>query len=160
MPVSTLIQSGLASKSLDYFGTVRGRLGFLATPTLLVYGSAGLAYGGAQASTLIGQAITGAPAVPNLYSAFGSVSNTRVGWTAGGGVEWLFLPNWSVKVEYLYYDLGSVTYGLSPLANFTTGGTLFTLGAPVSRTHFNGNIVRVGVNYHFNWGAPPVVAKY
>jgi outer membrane immunogenic protein len=155
-----LIQSALASKSMDYFGTVRGRIGFLATPTLLVYGTGGLAYGGIHSSTLIGQAIAGAPAVPNLYSAFGSVSNTRVGWTAGGGVEWLFLPHWSVKLEYLYYDLGSVTYGLGLLANFNTGGTLFTLGAPVSRTHFNGNIVRAGVNYHFNWGAPPVVARY
>jgi outer membrane immunogenic protein len=124
----SLIQSALASKSMDYFGTVRGRIGFLATPTLLVYGTGGLAYGGIHSSTLIGQAITGAPAVPNIYSAFGSVSNTRVGWTAGGGVEWLFLPNWSIKLEYLYYDLGSVTYGLSPLANFNTGGTLFTLG--------------------------------
>jgi outer membrane immunogenic protein len=37
------------------------------------------------------------------------------GWTAGGGVEWLFLPNWSLKVEYLYYDLGRVIFGLSPL---------------------------------------------
>ncbi|WGJ14025.1 outer membrane beta-barrel protein [Methylocapsa sp. D3K7] len=158
----SIIQTAVASKSLEYFGTVRGRIGFLATPTLLVYGTGGLAYGGAHASTLIGQDFTGSPFLPNLYTASGSVTNTRVGWTAGGGVEWLFLPNWSAKVEYLYYDLGSVTYGLSPLANFSTalGGTLFTLGAPVSRTHFSGNVVRVGVNYHFNWGAPPVVAKY
>ena len=56
--------------------------------------------------------------LPNHYSSFGSFSNSRVGWTAGGGVEWLFAPNWSVKVEYLYYDLGSVTYGLSPSAEF------------------------------------------
>jgi outer membrane immunogenic protein len=146
---------------MDYFGTVRGRIGVLATPTLLVYGTGGLAYGGIHSSTLIGQAIAGAPAVPNIYSAFGSVSNTRVGWTAGGGVEWLFLPNWSIKLEYLYYDLGSVTYGLSPLQNFNSAGTLFTSGASVSRARFTGNIARAGLNYHFNlWGPGPVVAKY
>jgi outer membrane immunogenic protein len=97
--------------------------------------------------------------VPNHYSSFGSISNSRVGWTAGGGVEWLFAPNWSVKVEYLHYDIGRVTYGLSPLDNFNTAGMLFTSGAPVASARFNGNIVRAGLNYHFTFPAP-VVAKY
>ena len=38
-----------------------------------------------------------------------SITQTRVGWTAGGGVEWKFDPRWSVKAEYLYVDLGSTT---------------------------------------------------
>jgi outer membrane immunogenic protein len=149
-------------KSLNYLGTVRGRLGWLITPTWLVYGTGGLAYGSVNASTGIVQAVLNDGVLPSPYGSFGSVSSTRIGWTAGGGVEWMFLPNWSAKLEYLYYDLGSVTYGSSPLANFSTvgGGTLFTLGAPVSRVSFKGNVVRAGINYHFNWGAAPVVARY
>jgi outer membrane immunogenic protein len=93
---------------------------------------------------------------------FGSFNSTRVGWTAGGGVEWMFSPNWSLKAEYLYYNLGSVTYNLSPLIHtltippFTTVASAF----PHSSTRFNGNIVRAGLNYHFNWAPPPIVAKY
>jgi outer membrane immunogenic protein len=155
------IDQNLSSRRrLDYLGTVRGRVGFTITPTFLVYGTGGLAYGQTKASTSITQ-IVESEALPFHYSSFGSFSNSRVGWTAGGGAEWLFAPNWSVKVEYLYYDLGSVTYGLSPLQNFNSAGTLFTSGAPVSRTRFTGNIVRAGLDYHFTFPPPPpIVSKY
>jgi outer membrane immunogenic protein len=84
----------------------------------------------------------------------------RVGWTAGGGLEWLFAPNWSLKVEYLYYDLGRVSYALFPLQQFGGFGTVLdTVGASQSSTRFSGNIVRAGLNYHFTFPAP-VVAKY
>jgi len=157
-PGNPIDQTLSSSRKQDYLGTVRGRLGFTIAPTLLVYGTGGVAYGQTQSSTSITQFVEAAPA---NYSSFGTFSNTRVGWTAGGGIEWLFAPNWSVKAEYLYYDLGSVTYGLSPLQNFNIAGTLFTSGTPVSRTRFTGNIVRAGLNYHFNlWGPAPVVAKY
>ena len=107
---------------------MRGRVGYLFTPTLLIYGTAGFAYGGVDA--------------------FG-FSNTRTGWTAGGGLEWLFAPHWSAKVEYLYVDLAS---------NGTTGAFGWTLG---NHFHPQLNVVRVGVNYHFNFAPPaPVVAKY
>jgi outer membrane immunogenic protein len=160
-PANPIDQNLSSTRRLDYLGTVRGRLGFTITPTLLVYGTGGLAYGQTKSSTSITQIVENAPALPDHYSSFGSFSNTRVGWTAGGGIEWLFAPNWSVKAEYLYYDLGSVTYGLSPLQNFNPAGTLFTSGAPAARTRFTGNIVRAGLNYHFNlWGPGPIVAKY
>ena len=125
IPVAAINGSNL---SLDYIGTVRGRAGWLFTPTLLVYGTAGFAYGG--------------------VSAWGQ-SNIRTGWTAGGGLEWMFAPNWSAKVEYLYADLQD-------------GGITGTFGYNYGY-HFHPeiNIVRAGVNYHFNWAAPaPVLAKY
>jgi outer membrane immunogenic protein len=159
-PANPINQTLTSTRDLDYLGTVRGRLGFTITPTLLVYGTGGLAYGQTQASTSITQVVLGPSAVPNPYSSFGSFSNTRAGWTAGGGLEWLFAPNWSLKAEYLYYDLGTVTFGLSPLQNFNTAGKLFTAGAPVSRTRFTGNIVRGGLNYHFYTAPPPIVSKY
>jgi len=114
--------------SLPWFGTLRGRAGYLVTPTLLLYGTAGFAYGGVDAW---------------------GWSNTRTGWTAGGGVEWMFMPNWSAKAEYLFVDLDS---------GGATGGFGWNYGY-----HFHPqiNVVRAGVNYHFNWGAPaPVLAKY
>ena len=117
-----------ANISLPWFGTVRGRVGYLFTPTFLIYGTAGFAYG--------------------QVDAFG-FNNTRTGWTAGGGAEWLFAPHWSVKAEYLYVDLDS---------NGTTGTFGWTYG---QHFHPQLNVVRLGVNYHFNFAAPaPVVAKY
>jgi outer membrane immunogenic protein len=150
-----------STKDIHYLGTVRGRLGFTLTPTFLVYGTGGLAYGGVSSSTNITETL-GFTDTPDPFGTFGNFSQSRVGWTAGGGLEWLFAPNWSLKVEYLYYDLGRVTYPLTPIQQFGGFGTLLeTVTAVQSSTRFNGNIVRAGLNYHFIWPAPaPVVAKY
>jgi outer membrane immunogenic protein len=166
-PAETIVSTNTATKSLDYLGTVRGRIGYLFTPTLLAYATGGLAYGGVNSSSRIFQVNLGTPVTAGLpstpFGAGGSYSSTNAGWTVGGGVEWMFLPNWSAKLEYLYYDLGSVTYSLGALANFSNAPAAAPLYASIASasTHFNGHLVRVGVNYHFNWGAPaPVVAKY
>jgi outer membrane immunogenic protein len=108
------------------------------------------------------QANTYVNGTPDIFSAAGAYSDTRAGWTAGGGVEWMFAPNWSAKVEYLYYDLGSATYALTPLVNANCGSAGACYGSfAQSSVRFDGHIVRGGVNYHFNWGDPaPVVAKY
>ena len=73
------------------------------------------------------------------------------------------MPNWSAKLEYLYYDLGTVTlnsvvtWGAYGLAS----GELWYAYSTSASARFNGNLVRAGVNYHFNWGVPvPVLAKY
>jgi outer membrane immunogenic protein len=120
--------------SLTWFGTVRGRVGWLFTPTLLVYGTGGFAYG-----------------ETNPFS----FSSTSTGWTAGGGVEWLFAPNWSAKVEYLHAELtgsGNGSWGW----NFVSNHHQLDL-----------NLVRAGVAYHFDWlkvlGAltgRPIVASF
>jgi hypothetical protein len=57
----------------------------------------------------------------------------RLGWIAGGGAEYMFAPHWTVKAEYLYYDLGSVTYALSPIVQTTATGVPF-LGRLLRRT--------------------------
>ncbi len=148
-----------ASKSIDYLGTVRGRLGFLFNPTLLIYGTGGLGYGGANASAnflgtdtlLTSQAvITGA-----------NYSDTLVGWTVGGGLEWMFAPHWSAKVEDLYYDLGRLSRQPGLAVVSTAPGVAYGAIAAQNNVSFNGHIVRAGLNYHFDWAAPaPVVAKY
>ncbi len=135
--LNPLLPGGNAGLSLPWFGTLRGRVGYLFTPTMLLYGTGGFAYGGVQSN-------------------FSGGSNTRTGWTAGGGVEWMFMPNWSAKAEYLYTDLSS-------------GGGWWAAAAPGFagygnlgyHNHPQFNVVRVGVNYHFNTYAPaPVMAKY
>jgi outer membrane immunogenic protein len=147
-----------ASQRLDYLGTVRGRIGFLITPTLLIYGTGGLAYGGANLNTS-GLAIDGSGVAAPVFGG-SSYSDTRVGWTAGGGLEWMFHPNWSAKVEYLYYDLGTLTTTPGVALVATPAGVAFGGVSQQASAHFNGNIVRAGLNYHFNWGAPAPVSKY
>jgi len=96
-----------------------------------------------------------------LGAGYRTINYNKVGWTAGGGIEWMAFPNWSVKIEYLYYDLGSVT-STGVLSAFTPVPPVAGVYAlSESKTHLNGNVVRAGINYHFNWFEPaPVVAKY
>lgn len=146
------ITSGAVSQRLNYLGTVRGRLGWTATPNLLIYGTGGFAYGGVESNTslAIGSNVGGVPA--GFTS--GSFSDTRTGWAAGAGFEWMFVPNWTAKLEYLHYDLGSATYatgGYSVNVGPTSlpGGGFATI-ATSTTAHFNGDIVRVGLNYIFH----------
>jgi len=134
------------SRNLDYLGTLRARVGSTVVPNLLFYGTGGLAYGHVSSTTSVSQqGVTG----------FGAFDATRVGWTAGAGVEWMFTGNWTAKLEYLHYDLGSATYSNGALA-FDVGtatspfrGTGISSIASSSTVHFNGDVVRVGVNYRF-----------
>ena len=129
-----------------YLGTLRPRLGYLVTPTLLLYGTGGLAYGNAIAP----KAYTGIGAA-GLWGVRLDHNDTLLpGWTAGGGVEWMFHPNWSVKVEYLYVQLAHS----DPL--YLTNAGVWPV-CDKSAMH----VVRAGINYHFNWGAPaPILASY
>ena len=143
---------GTGSQKIDWFGTLRGRVGWLPVNSLLVYATGGLAYGHVQTdmsftANVINNAspINGSTAVSNL--------TTRAGWTIGGGLEWMFAPNWTIKGEYLYYDLGHVTLD-STLELFKVGPTPAEsgLGASAnirSEVHYNGSIARVGLNYKF-----------
>jgi outer membrane immunogenic protein len=139
--------SGTMRAAIDWFGTVRGRAGVLATPTTLLYVTGGLAYGGVKSSGNITDAcfIGAPPACTPLSWAFSNTS-TKAGWTVGGGVEGV-VPNsinWTWKIEYLYLNLGSVSgTGFEASADF---GLL-----PYSwSTRVTDNILRVGVNYHFH----------
>jgi outer membrane immunogenic protein len=118
---------------LDWFGTTRARLGVLATPNVLFYGTAGVAYGQVKDNVTI--TVAGA-------SAIATFSDVKAGWTAGGGVEGAFGGGWSAKLEYLYMDLGKTEQTF-------TGVGFGTIASETRRT--TDNIVRVGLNY--KWGA-------
>jgi outer membrane immunogenic protein len=142
----------------SYVGTFRGRLGVTVVPSVLLYVTGGLAYGGVKSNTAISQSGINATneGLPfTITPASGSFSGMRTGYAAGAGAEWMFASHWSAKLEYLYYDLGSVTYSTGSLASSAFGPTNFTgSGNGVVNTsttvHLNNNIVRAGVNYHFN----------
>jgi outer membrane immunogenic protein len=153
----SMLSNARASSTLNYLGTVRGRIGYLVRPSLLVYGTGGLAYGGVSTGITNAQTYTDIPGA--MLVGRNSYSNTQVGWTAGGGIEWMFMQNWSAKAEYLYYDLGR---GSSTAINnvFYSSGFVRPQGLTQYSTHFNGNIVRLGVNYHMNFAAAPVIAKF
>jgi outer membrane immunogenic protein len=149
-----------ADYGLRWFGTFRARAGVLVDPRVLLYVTGGLAYGEVKADYTSG--IFGAPL------ALLSTSTTRAGWTVGAGVEGAFWNNWSLKAEYLYVDLGTVSSGALAAATSTvitpnvpgqgfTTVTDTTLAA-ASSLRVRDNIFRVGLNYRFDAG--PVVARY
>ena len=102
-----------ATGKLPWFGTVRGRVGYT-WDRVMLYATGGYAYQQFEVSATI----------PGVSVA---VSNTRGGYTVGGGVEWAFFDRWSAKGEYLYIN---------------TNGS--GLGGRIDN-----NIVRAGVNYRF-----------
>lgn len=133
-------------QKLQWFGTVRGRVGILATPKVLFYGTGGLAFGEIKTTGTM----TGFTPAGVAIGSIGSTSTTRAGWTAGVGVEGKITRNWSAKLEYLYMDLGRFSSGPFTLAPAST------VGVNVS-SHFTDHILRAGINYQFDG---PVVAKY
>ncbi len=154
VPVTTSL---LASSRINYLGTLRGRLGFTVTPTLLGYITGGLAYGGTNASLNFVQ--TGTNGFAGTGAA--STSATRLGWTVGAGVEWALANAWSAKLEYLHYDLGSSSFANAGIALPTSAvfpNQIYQTN--FARVRYSGDIVRVGLNYRFGGSAGPVVAKY
>jgi len=123
------------------FGTDRIRLGADLNGWLL-YGTAGIGYGDVNA----GQN----PCGLTIFGGFSCHEQLRSGWVAGGGVEKMFAPHWSAKIEYLHYDLGNkINY---------TPATIFGGNSVIVLER--GDMVRAGVNYKFDWLLGPVVAKY
>ncbi len=127
------------------FGTVRGRLG-VAFDRALIYATGGLAYRTGNYSWNY---------FDTLFAATGGASaGLKLGWTIGGGVEYAFAPNWTVKAEYLHSDFGTVD--TTGIVVSTTGG----VNVVSTSARHRSDLVRLGVNYKFGWGGAPVVAKY
>jgi len=116
--------------------SVTGRLGYTWGAALL-YAKGGVGFRDGESINVTSTAL-GTPL------AFAS-SNHDTGYTVGAGLEYLFAPNWSAKLEYQYYNFGSTTVTVPP--------TSVVSYRPDEHT------VKLGVNYRFNWGGP-MVAKY
>jgi outer membrane immunogenic protein len=136
------------SKRLEYLGTVRARLGILATPQFLLYATGGLAYGEAKLNSTFTSTILGANALANPFGGSFGTSSTRVGFAVGAGAEYKFTQNLSARVEYLYYNLGSISNGFN-YTQVNNVATPFLSVGGATRTRFDGHIARVAINYHF-----------
>lgn len=143
------------TQRLDWFGTVRARVGILPASDWLIYATGGLAFGSVSSSMDL------APVQCCSAESFGGYVNPtrRFGWTAGAGVEKQIAPNWTMKAEYLYFDLGSVGYA-NPCVTSRSDDSVICTGfaSPpsfssdvVTRQH----ILRVGINYQFGALQPP-----
>jgi len=130
-------------------GSFRGRIGW-AWNNWLFYGTGGVAFTDFTSNYQFASILTD------------DRTSTRVGWTAGGGIEWAFNNNWIFGVEYRYSDFGHFTDNdLFSLGATTTG----LLGTPLvvanERHHLTENRIQARVSYKFDWFNPaPVVAKY
>lgn len=109
--------AGPLSTNLNWLGTGRARAGY-AIDNYLFYVTGGAAWGEVEAANAV----------------FGGGSETRLGWTVGGGVETKLTQNWSAKLEYLYVDLGDKN--------------TYTAVGPVD-VSLTSHIVRLGLNYKF-----------
>jgi outer membrane immunogenic protein len=127
--------TNLGEQKTNVLGTLRGRLG-IASQNTLFYATGGLAYGHVESSFRI------IPPAPGPAELAAGEDKWKVGWTVGAGIEHLFNQNWSVKAEYLYYNLGS-----SNLALVTVAGAPPETGVVSYKNA--GHIVRAGLNYHF-----------
>ena len=116
--------SFICTTKMRSFGTLRGRLGTTVLDNLMLYVTGGLAYGDIRATRNVSATIS---------------DNWRAGWTLGGGGEMMLLPNWSVKLEYLY-------------ATFPGTATTYIVtasGTPVAAVERDVQVVRAGLNWHF-----------
>ena len=137
-PPATVVTNG--TREMDYLGTVRGRLGY-AFDNLLLYATGGFAYGGGAENNINGS------------------NDMRYGYTVGGGLEYGFSQNWSMKIEGLYVSLdrrnGGNAVGSGTFNGATNTVTLNTTGSEFRNLDFG--LVRVGLNYKFGG---PAVARY
>jgi outer membrane immunogenic protein len=154
IPLCTTTVTGVSmDQNLRWFGTARARFGFVPWDHLMLYATAGAAFGEidstATTSTTTTLTLGGTPIVaPTTALATANLTNRRAGWTVGGGAEWVLSGPWTAKLEYLFVDLGSYS-------NTVPGNP----GVPSTQisSHVTDNIVRVGINYRFGG---PVVARY
>jgi outer membrane immunogenic protein len=135
--VGAVFPGGLAyNNNQRGLGSLTGRVGYTWGPGLL-YVKGGYAYSDNNESVTFAGTPIG----------FITRGDHRNGYTVGAGLEYMFAPSWSAKVEYDYYNFGNATFAapaaLAPTGSFTTDDHTF----------------KAGVNYRFNWGMP-VAARY
>ena len=109
-----------------WLATFRGRLGYLVVPNMNFYATGGLAVANVDRTSVV---------TLNGNTSNVSDSTTHAGWTLGAGLEWMFRPGWSAKVEYLYVDLGDVSCAACLPA--------------ASNADFRAHVVRAGLNFRF-----------
>ena len=147
---SNALIEGEGNNEARWLATVRGRFGF-AIDRALVYATGGIAIGrvNSAASIRVNDSFLGTPIVDAEWS--GTFAKTRVGWALGAGFQYAVSENWSVKAEYLRYDLGKHSYALNStnpdsVLPYDSGDYAMTIRV---KARTAGDIFRVGLNYRF-----------
>jgi outer membrane immunogenic protein len=138
-------QFNTLQQQIDYFGTLRGRLGAV-KDSVVYYVTGGAAFGHVRQS--VNATATGV----GLFVS-GASSAEMIGWTVGGGIEAALWGNWTAKAEYLYMNLGSI----STSVDVSTPGAPGTLA---TNSTVRDHVVRIGANYHFDTGSGAITARY
>jgi outer membrane immunogenic protein len=145
LPETTSLES-----NIDWFGTLRGRAGFVVHDNWLLYATGGLAYANVD-HKLSDDCVLCGNSPANLGPFSQSNDKTKLGWTLGGGMELLHDSRWVLRAEALYVDLGSETHSYSPPGSqFVPGVGTFTAGTAVVKWDDDFWVARLGVAYKFD----------
>jgi outer membrane immunogenic protein len=125
--------------NIDFLNTFRARMGYVLPQNMLVYGTAGLAYGGVTTT----HNLTSTGGADNVGSNFDRF-DIDFGWTIGGGIEYPLSDRISVRTEYLYADLGTRTFLNGTLS--IPSPTIIS-GAADYRQSTRAHVVRFAINY-------------
>jgi outer membrane immunogenic protein len=137
--IADLTNVGHQSAGLQWLGTARLRAGY-AFDRALIFATGGLAYGGVKAESSASE-YDGSNT--DLFA--GSASGAKLGYALGGGVEYAFAANMSLKAEYLYYDLGKADYAVAAANTIAAGEGLFVNASQ----RLDGSLVRIGLNVRY-----------
>lgn len=129
-----------SSFSTNWLFTLRGRLGAVVMPNMMIYATGGLAL----TRLSVENTYTDQAGYAGMGAGSSSSSALKAGWALGGGLEWALSNNWSVKGEYLYVDFGKVTTTL----NMTAGPGGYAQAISTA-TDLSAHVARLGVNYKF-----------
>jgi opacity protein-like surface antigen len=127
---ATPLRSLQVSGNGGWYGDITARGGFLVNGNALIYGKAGFAF------------FSGNVTVTDSFDNIHQDGGTFTGWTAGAGVEYMFNPRWTMKIEYLYFDFGDNNFNFSNSTNLDNSLTV--------------NTVKIGFNYLLNWRGGPL----
>lgn len=134
----------------NFLGSITGRIGVTGVPSdrTMVYVKGGVGF--IDEDHTIDSPFLAGLGVTSHFAA----SETRWGWTLGGGIEHSFLPNWSAKLEYQFFDFDTERLNFGSLR---AGRISVPLDFDIEQ-HIH--VIKLGLNYRFGFGAAPVVAAY
>jgi outer membrane immunogenic protein len=132
-------EAGTIGVTTNWIASITGRFGFTGFNNMvLFYAKGGVAW----------DQNTWNLANSDLFASFGSVSETRVGWTTGAGIEWALAPPWTVFLEWDYY-------GFRNGNTYTTATSTFTSTSTSTLTTGPQNINAVMLGFNYKWGPSP-----
>jgi outer membrane immunogenic protein len=140
---TTIVTNSTSSKT-PWLSTLRGRIGYLPEPNLMIYGTAGLAYG--QEKGKFTSSVSSGSTLVEVFPY--DISKRALGYALGGGCEWAVNRNWSFKADYTYIRLSTNTNQTIPTA-YLGPAALSTDVVTLSTSKEQINLIRLGLNYSF-----------